>query len=381
MASANTITGLINPIMEGLDTVSRELTGLIPSVRIDAQAATAAKDQTVRVPIVPQGSLTSITPAAYAPDSGGQTVTYTDVTIDSSYMYPVMFSGEEQKALGNSGNYGDIRAKTFAQAFRTIANAVELAGCGKYKYASRAIGTAGTNPFASTVDNAFLVGKILDDNGAPRGDRSIVCDTTAGAYLKKQFMKVNEAGSDVTARRGIILDINGFAIRESAQVVQHTIGSGAATYETNAAYAAGIKDIVVKTGSGTIVTGDVVTFESEAVANQYVVKTGITAAGQTLTLQNPGLLNNVAITKDLTLAAAYRANMAFDRNAIVLVARPPARPTEGDMAEDVMLVTDPITGLTFEIAMYKQYRQVHYEVSLAWGWAVVKPEHLALVLG
>ena len=36
-------------------------------------------------------------------------------------------------------------------------------------------------------------------------------------------------------------------------------------------------------------------------------------------------------------------------------------------AEDVILITDPRSGLTMEFAMYKGYRKVRYEVGLAWG--------------
>jgi len=44
-------------------------------------------------------------------------------------------------------------------------------------------------------------------------------------------------------------------------------------------------------------------------------------------------------------------------------------------------ITDPVTGMTFEVRVYRQYRQVKYEVCLAWGCAVVKPEHVALLIG
>jgi hypothetical protein len=38
-----------------------------------------------------------------------------------------------------------------------------------------------------------------------------------------------------------------------------------------------------------------------------------------------------------------------------------------------MNVTDPVSGITFQIALYRQYRQVRYEVGLAWGVASVQP--------
>ncbi|MGC1000963.1 P22 coat - protein 5 family protein, partial [Pantoea agglomerans] len=74
-------------------------------------------------------------------------------------------------------------------------------------------------------------------------------------------------------------------------------------------------------------------------------------------------------------------NMAFDRNAFVLASRTPAMPKDGDSADDVMNVTDPVSGITFQVALYRQYRQVRYEVGLAWGVASVKPAHSAIILG
>ena len=73
--------------------------------------------------------------------------------------------------------------------------------------------------------------------------------------------------------------------------------------------------------------------------------------------------------------------MAFNRSAIVLAARAPARPSEGDMASDVIVITDPRSGLSMEFAMYQGYRKVRYEVALAWGVKNIKPEHTALLLG
>lgn len=73
--------------------------------------------------------------------------------------------------------------------------------------------------------------------------------------------------------------------------------------------------------------------------------------------------------------------MAFDRGAFLLASRTPAMPEGGDTADDVMNVTDPKSGITFRVALYRQYRQVRYEVGLAWGVASVAPRHSAIIMG
>jgi uncharacterized protein YcgI (DUF1989 family) len=101
-----------------------------------------------------------------------------------------------------------------------------------------------------------------------------------------------------------------------------------------------------------------------------------------LKIAAPGLRQAMsAATKAITVVAAATRNMAFARTAIALATRAPALPEGGDMAVDRQTIVDPRTGMSFEIAMYAQYRQMQYEISAAWGTQVFKPEHLALLLG
>ncbi|MEA2174115.1 MAG: hypothetical protein QOD00_1707 [Blastocatellia bacterium] len=376
---SNTLTNLIPDLYSAIDVVSRELVGFIPAVTLDASATRAAVGETIRVPITPAAAAEDVTPGTTPPDTGDQAIGNAQLSITKARTVPFRWTGEEQKGLNNGPGYASIRVQQIAQAIRTLVNEVESDIALLYKKSSRAYGTAGTTPFASNLSEAAQVLKILKDNGAPEGDLHLIIGTTAGANMRSlsQLSKANEAGDDSMLRQGVLLNLFGMMIRESAQVKTHVIGAGASYQVNHAAYSIGDTDITVDTGSGTIVAGDVVTAAGDA--NKYIVGTPL--AANVFSLNKPGLRAALADNAALTVGAAYTANMAFHRSAMVLVARPPALPEEGDMAEDRMLVTDPRSGLVFEVAMYKQYRRIRYEISLAWGASNIKSEHTATLLG
>ena len=385
----NTITGLIPEIYEALDIVSRELTGMIPSATMNASSNTAAVGQAIRIDVEPAGNVSNIAPAMTVPDPTGQTSGFTDIIITKSRAAEFGFLGEDQKGLNTGAGYGTVRANKIAQAIRAVTNEVETDLCGLQSTFSRAHGTAGTAPFGTANDytDASNVLKILKDNGSPLQDNQLVINTTAGVNLLGKQAAVADAGSDSILRQGVLLDINGMPIRESAQIVDQAAGGIAGAATTNAAgYAVGATVLTLAAGgTGNVVAGDVVTFAGDT--NKYVVASAVfagvnPAAGDTITLAAPGLrVAMTAATKAITKIAASSRNMAFNRSAIVLAARAPARPSEGDMASDVIIITDPRSGLSMEFAMYKGYRKVRYEVGLAWGVKNIKPEHTALLLG
>jgi hypothetical protein len=46
-----------------------------------------------------------------------------------------------------------------------------------------------------------------------------------------------------------------------------------------------------------------------------------------------------------------------------------------------MMITDPRSGLMFEVAIYEGYKKMRAEVSLAWGVKAVKEAHIAGIFG
>lgn len=384
--TTNTLTNLIPALYASLDVVSRELCGMIPAVTVDARASAAALNQSVYVPIAPDSnSLIDNTPAMSIPSEADQTIGSTAISITKSKSVPFSWSGEEELGLNSGAGAASIQNNQITQAMRTLVNSVETDLCALQSTFSRAAGTAGTTAFATNTAALTAARKILVDNGAPMSDASLILDTTAGAALRT-LLNVNSARvTDApVSEQGVIQRISDLSIRESAQVVTSTAGTGATVKTNTAGYAVGATVITLKStgGTGTVVAGDVVTFSGDT--NQYVVVSGDAdiSDGGTITLAAPGLRKAIAASETaITIVAAAARNMAFSRNAIVLATRLPTRPAQGDLAIDVMTITDPRSGLSFEVSVYAGFRKVVYHISLAWGVKNIKPEHTALMLG
>jgi hypothetical protein len=374
----NTLTGIIPILYMAVMNVSRELTGLIPSVFMNADAAQAAVGQTVTYPVAPASEARDIVAGTTSPDDGDQTIGNDSMTISKSRAVPVRWTGEEQLSVGSFN--GNLLQGQFEQAVRTLTNEVESDLAALFKSASRAHGTAGTTPFSTAGDytDASYARKILVDNGAPASELRLVVDTSAGANFRGKQAQAHMAGTDSFQRQGVLLDLHGFQIRESAKIVNHVKGTGT-NYVTSGATAAGVKDIALVTGANTVLAGDVVTFAADT-KNKYVVGAGITEPG-TISLNNPGAMMTIPTANAMTIGGNFTANMAFARSAIHLIARSPAMPEGGDSAEDVFYITDPLSGLTFQVALYREYRRVKYEIGLAWGVKAVKKDWIALLLG
>ena len=383
---ANTITNLIPDLFNAVDVVSREMVGLIPAVSSDMTFERAAKGQVVRSHVAPAAAADDITPAVTPPNDGDQDVGNIDMTITKARRVPVRWNGEQSLGVNNGGpGQANIVRDQFAQAMRTLVNEVEADLGALHVAASRAYGTAGTTPFgtAGEFSDASQAMKILKDNGAPQSDNHLVIDTSAGANFLGKQARVDYSGDENIQRQGVLLPLTGFDLRESAQILTPAAGDGSSATTDNAGYAVGATVLTLASaGTGAILAGDVVTFAGDS--NKYVVASGDAdvSGGGTITLAAPGLrVAMSAATKAITVVAAAARNMAFNRSAIVLATRAPALPAQGDSAVDRQIITDPRSGLSFEVSQYMQYRQVQFEVALAWGVKAAKPEHMALLLG
>lgn len=388
-----TLTDLLPDIYSAMDIVARERVGLVAAVSRDSTAERAAIGQSVRSPVV--GAMTAedltVTNVAAAPPS--QTINNVEIQITKARSVPFGITGEETKGLQNAGTLGTINQQRIEQALRTLTNEIETDLAALHINASRAYGTATGTPFNTANDLSDFANslRILEENGAPSSDLHMVLDAASVSRLRgKQsgLFSLNTAGpiAEEMLRRGSITaaPVHGFDLHQSHAIkTAVTAGTGASATTNAAGYAIGATVITLASvGTGTIIAGDIITFAGDT--NQYVIASGDTdvSNGGTITLAAPGLRKAIAASATaITVVAATTRNMFLHRSAIQLATRAPAMPESGDNADDVMLVSDPISGLTYEFCVYRQKRSLRYECNIAFGYKVIKPEFLGLLIG
>jgi hypothetical protein len=384
---ANVLTSLAADIYKAADVVGRELVGFIPASTINANGSErAAKGDTVRASFTREAAAVNVTESMTIPEGTDQTVDNKTLSITNARAVQIPYTGEDVLHLNNGIGFETVYGDQIAQAMRTLTNEMEADLAEEaYKNSSRAFGTAGTTPFGSNFSEIAEIRQILVDNGMPANDGqcSLVLNTLAGTNLRQlaQLQKANEAGGSDMLRQGILLDLQGLGIRESAQVQSHTKGDGA-SYDTDlaATLAVGDKTIHVDTGTGAFLAGDVVTFTGDT--NKYIVGTGFAGDGDgDIIINGTGLRSTLADGVDVAIGNSYTANVAFHRRALELAVRAPAVPSGGDIADDAMTVQDPVSGLVFEVRVYKGYRKTMIEVAASWGVKAWKSDFIATLLG
>lgn len=380
---SNILTKLIPDLYQNLDEVSRELTGFLPSVARNSSAVRAALGESVIVPVSTAMESGDVTPSMTVPEPKDFTMDNVAIQITKSRNVSFGLTGEEFQGVNNGVGANYILGENIKQAVRTLVNEMEKdvaieAAVGS----SRAFGTAGSTPFASDLTDAAHIKKILDDNGAPMGGRSLIIDSTAGVNLRSltQLTNVGDAGTNMTLRQGELLNLFGFSIKESAGI--YNVAQSSIEGVTLSAAEIGATELTIKAAtSGSLKAGDVITIAGDD--NKYVVaeSNSSLSAGGKIKIAKPGLLHVVADGSSVTVVAASARNIAFTKNAIQLVTRAPALPAGRDAAIDSYILTDSRSGMAFEVRVYQGYRKMRMEVACAWGVKVIKPEHVATLLG
>ena len=344
-------------------------------VNTDYSPLAANPTTKIRVPTTPAASVGAISPGATAPANVDSTYPGVDITLDQWYASEFYLTDKDKAEIG-AGRIPQRAAASLAAVVDHIDAAIYTAG---KNYASRAVGTATTTPFA-TLALAVDPMTQLTLNKASKMGRHVVSGALASANLLSlaTFAESTFTG-DVSAMTDGAFNGNrrvGAQWWENQNApVSHTAGGGT-SYVINGSHAVGATDIVIKTGTGTVLPGDVVVFEDDA--RKYVVTAGTAAAG-TISIGAPGLQQSQVDGKTMTITATHDVDaLAFQRDSIAFV----SRPSMGSAATATMqAMSDPISGLSLTMEVSRQHYQDKWSISVLYGTAGVQSEGIIQVLG
>ena len=222
---ANVLTDLAADIYKAADVVGRELVGFIPASTINANGSDrVAKGDVVRASFTRAATAVDVSEAMTIPEGSDQTVDNKTLTINKARAIQIPYTGEDVRHLNNGIGFETVYGDQIKQAMRTLCNEIETDLGEEAGTATPAgsVGTGGTTPFASNFDVIADIRKELVDNGMPTNDGqvSLIIDTAAGANLRNlaNLQTANTAGGTDLLRQGVLLDLQGMALRESANV-------------------------------------------------------------------------------------------------------------------------------------------------------------------
>jgi len=338
-------------------------------------ALAAQKGQKISVPLTSAMTVGDVTPGVTPPTPADMTPSGVDVEM-ANWKYVTFQLSDKDKFDVRDGNMPKVLSKAMSTLVDAIDTSILTAAS---QGAGSATGTAGTSPFASAI-LAVQANKILNRNKVDKAGRHVMFDADAEANLLAlpEFANSQFVG-DYQAMTNGTFDGNrrvGSQWWQNQNIVTHTKGVGSG-YVTNGSQAAGATSIVVQTGTGALVAGDVISFAADT-ANKYVVAEAYTGGAGTVTINSPGLVNTIPTGNAITVNNDHVANIAFSSDSIAFASRPlPA--SDANAMTDTLV--DPVSGLAVRLETMRGWMQDLWVVSALWGVKAVRSEGIVKILG
>ncbi len=378
---ANTITNILPKILARGLLALREQAVMPRLVNLDYSNESAQKGDTIDVPIPSSLTVSDTVPSNVLEAPADSAPTKVQISLNN--WKKVNFHLTDKQLVDIDKNEHFIPMQ-MSEAVRALSNQINLTVLQEFKGVYGFVGTAGTTPFGSNVTDATNARKVLNQQLCPRDNRRMVLDfdAEANALALAEFQRVNESGDLNVKREGEIGRKFGFDIFTDDQIVTHTAG-GSGTPLVNGALAVGDTSVAIDGMSGTsgFVVGDVVTFAGHAQTYAITVAPTASSGAQTVTV-SPAIKAIVADNASVTKKASHTVNLAFHRDAFALAMRPLTSETAGDAyGNNIVSMTDPVTGLSMRLEVYRQYKQVVYELDALWGVKLIRPEYAVRIAG
>jgi hypothetical protein len=319
-----------------------------------------------------------VAPAATPPSTGDSAPTKVAIALDQWKEAAFYLTDKDLLEVMN----GTIPMQA-SEAIKAIANQVDNDILALYKDVYGFAGSSGVTPFAADMAAYLEARKILAQQLAPMEPRSVVLDPAAeaSALQLRAFQDASFGGGNEAIINGQIGRKVGALWVMDQNIPSHVAGTASGATTNTAGYALGVKTVTLASaGTGTILTGDIITFAGDS--QTYVVVTGDAdvSNGGTVTFE-PGLkvaLPTSAIA--ITVKASHVVNLAFHRDAFALAMRPFAGADPLGLGAYQSAV-DPVSGLVLRLEVTREHKRTRFAYDVLYGVKCVRRELACRIAG
>lgn len=391
---SNTLTNLEQRIFAYGLTILREEAILPRFVTRDYDVQAAQKGAEIRIskPSV-LSAPEDVVPGPTPPDASDMNPDVAIIHLDHWKEKKFHLNADEERRIDAGTTF---MPGAISSAVRSVINQLNSDLFDLYNDVYGYVGTAGTAPFATDATALSDADKTLFNQLCPMDDqRTFIMDGAAKSNALKlpQFTQVQMVGTTEGIEEGRLGKKFGYNADFSQSVPLHTSGTGSG-WVLSGGFSAGQGTIasgvplVVKSGSGTFVVGDVVTLGSgggSGTADTYTyVVTEVVNSTTFYINGGPSLAPGLALahvdSDTVTIKASHRVNLAFHRDAFALAIRStdPSNMPAGTRSE---VMIDPISGVPLRFDSIPGFEQRIYRFSILYGVLTIRPELACRVAG
>lgn len=378
MANTNTLTAVLDRILAQGLSVLRENCVMPRLVNSGYSALAGGKGSTIEISVPGAVTAAAVSPSNTPPDIAGVAPSVVTMNLDKWYDAGFFVTDKDALDIRNGVLPGQADA-----CVKALANQVNSDLFALYKEVYGYVGTAGTTPFATGLDQAAQARKTLATQLCPLEDRRGVIDPNAEAnfILVPAVMNANQRGSDEGIKEGRMARILGIDWFTDQQVPTHTTGAataGTIALDDSAARPLGTKTLHMDGFSVKPSVGDIFTIAGDS--QTYTVTASTTLAGTDSDVSfEPGL--KVAIpavdgNEVVTFKASHVANVIFNKNAFGFANRPfsGGELLPGVERMGIRYMQDPVSGLSLRVEHTREHKRDKLAFDILYGVKCVRPE-------
>lgn len=384
---SNTITAYVPTIIARTLRILRERLAMLPRVTTDYDMQFAEIGNTLQIPVTATLTAGDVTPANTAPALTDIAPTNVSLTLNKFKRAPFSLSESDLNQMNMNTDFVPAHLQEGCRAIaKQVADDLWL----QYKNIPYYVGTAGTNPFATSLATLALAAKSMDDTLAD-DVRTMVIDNAAKekALELGNLIQAYQRGGSGTLNDGQLGNLLGFDMQRDSRVPTHTAGTITTGLVSKSATNIAVGALTctattaASTGACALVVGDIIVFAGDS--QTYVLTSAATQASAStdVTLNfYPG--KKVADTggSAITVKGNQTVNLGFDRGAFALGMRAPRNPERALNTVIPFADNGPGgTGMVFGLSMVPNYWAETLEIVALYGTTTLRPERAVRMAG